>query len=120
MTSPLESAIAKAVYSGAKSLFFDATLARDTLTTGSPDVSFDPAGVTTTTYTCKAIRDNPSKYEMSSGLVRTDQVKILILANSLSVTPRTQDRVTIQSETFTIDTVNGDPANALWTCTAKK
>lgn len=119
MTSPLDS-IAGAIYSGLKNVFRDATLARDTLTTGSPDVSFDPSGVTTTTYNCKAIRDVPAKREGEGDAVRTGMVKILILANSLSVTPITKDRITIESETFVIEEVDGDPANALWTCQAHK
>lgn len=119
MSSPLDG-IAAAIYSGFKNVFHDATLARDTLTTGSPDVSFDPTGVTTTTYTCKAIRDVPSKREGAGDATRTGMVKILILANSLSVTPATKDRVTIENETFVIEEVDGDPANALWTCQARK
>ena len=119
MTSPI-SGLAATIYAAMKDIFLDATLARDALTTGSPDVSFDPSAVTTTSYSCKAIRDTFSKYEMASNLVKVGDVKILILEGSLSVTPQSQDRITISSETFTIKQVDTDPATAVWVCTASK
>jgi hypothetical protein len=115
MTSPLSGSLAAAVYKGMKALFLDATLVRDTITVPSPD-TFDPAAPTQTTYTCKAIRDNYSNYDMQNNLIAVGDAKILILANSISTQPTNQDRVTIQGTTFSIVNVLVDPALAVWVC----
>ena len=116
MTSPLSGSIASSVYSGLKGLFLDATLTRDTFTASSPDVSFDPADPTQTTYTCKAVNDQTRTFTTPDGLVSRRSASILILANSLSVTPIDGDRITIRSTTYRIGIVLIDPANACWIC----
>ncbi len=122
MASPL-TGIASQIYTGFKDIFFSATLTRDTVTEGSPDVSFDPI-ITSTAYTCKAIRDGFITKPMGGGLAKVGDTKILILAGSLSVVPRNGDRVAIYNDdvggTFTIIEVEADPATALWTCAARK
>ena len=122
MTSPI-AGIASQIYAGFKDIFFNATLTRDTVTDSSPDVEFDPV-ITSTDYTCKAIRDGFITRPMAGGLAKVGDVKILILANSISVTPRNGDRVAIDDDTvggtFAIIEVETDPATALWTCAARK
>ena len=117
MTSVLSGSLARAIYGGMKLLFLDATLLRDVAEPTSPSFdAFDPPAPTTSSFPCKAIRDNYSNYEMASGLVQVGDAKILILAQSLSVTPTIADRVTISGTTFRIINVLIDPATALWTC----
>jgi hypothetical protein len=122
MTSPL-SGIASQIYSGFKDIFFNATLTRDTVTDSSPDVAFDPT-ITSADYACKAIRDGFITRPMGGGLAKVGDVKILILANSITVTPRNGDRVVIDDDTvggtFVIIETETDPATALWTCAARK
>lgn len=116
MTSPLLGSIASAIYSGLKGIFLDATLTRDTFTSVSPDVAFDPANPTQTTYTCKAINDKTRTFTTADGLESRRSASILILANSLSVTPTDGDRVTIRSTTYRLGLVEIDPAQACWIC----
>lgn len=116
MTSPLSGSIASAIYSGLKNIFLDATLTRDTFAASSPDVSFDPADPTQTTYTCKAVPDKVRTFTTPDGLVSRRSASILILANSLSVTPTDGDRVTIRSTTYRVGLVEIDPALACWIC----
>lgn len=122
MAKLLEGGIASIVYSAAKFMFLDATLARDTLVVNSPDVYEMNATTTTTTYSCKAIEDTWGKGELGMGLVDATDIKVMILANSLSVTPLPLDRITIRGKTVTVvaadvkgkPPVVTDPARATW------
>ena len=107
--------MAAQIHSGMKNFFLDATLTRDVVVVGSPDVQdFDPPAPTTVDYTCKAIvEDYAAKYRLE-GLIQANDRKLLVLANSLSVTPTTGDRLTIRSQTFHVIMVGVDPALAVW------
>lgn len=114
MTSPLEATLAAQVYKGMKALFLDATLTRDV-----PGVITDPAdppAPTPTPYACKAIVETYSNYFRANGLVDIKDRKVLILANSVSIQPTANDRVTISGITFTVMEVGTDPATAVWEC----
>jgi hypothetical protein len=112
MTSPLSGALAAQVYQGMKNLFLDATLTRDV--PGTITDPADPPAPTPTAYACKGIVEKYSDYFRASGLVSAKDRKVLILANSLSVTPAPDDRVTISGVTFTVITVGTDPATAVF------
>lgn len=116
MASPLEGALAAQIYTGMKFLFLAATLTRDEPAASSPDYDpADPPEPTSTDYTCKAIVETYSERMRAEGLVHVKDRKVLILANSLSVRPRTNDRVTISGITFLVMNVETDPATAVWT-----
>ncbi len=117
--SLLTGEIAAIVYGAFKDIFLDAVLTRDTPSTNSPDVDrFDPPLPTSTTYACKAIVEMYSQRLRQDGLIKANERKVLILANSISVTPEPDDRITIRGITFTIckDGVGTDPALAVWEC----
>jgi hypothetical protein len=117
VASPLEGALRAQVYKGLRNLFLDATLTKDTPSSNSPDVDgFDPPAATPTDYPCKGMVEVYSNYDKAAGLVQTNDRKVLILADSISVTPRTGDRVTIRGVTFNVINVETDPAIAVWTC----
>lgn len=120
MTSPLEGSIAAAIYSGMKGLFLDATLVRDVQGSASPAAAdYDPHPFTQASYPCKAIAEIYSETTQAAGYATQSDRKVIILTNSLSVTPKPGDRVTIRSRTYTVLEVNADPALATWTCKAK-
>ncbi len=116
MVSPLSGPLASLIYTGMKALFLDATLSRDTFAVTSPDVSFDPAAPTTADYACKAIVEVYALKWRQDGLIKQNDRRVMILANSISVTPTVGDRVTISGTTFTLQDVETDPATAVWTC----
>lgn len=121
MASPLSGSLAATIYSGMRNLFLDATLMRDVVLPTSPAYDpADPPAPTPVEYTCKAIKDNYTLRDRADGLILQGDVKILILANSISVSPLLQDRVTIQGVTFTLVDASVDPAMALWTCQGRK
>lgn len=93
-------------------VFYDAVLTREIPGTGGDP--FDPPAPTTVTYGCKAIVEGYSDYFKKNGLVDAKDRKVLVLADSLEVTPEPGDRITVQNITFTVVTVATDPATALW------
>lgn len=120
MTSPLAGSIATSVYSGLKNLFLDGTLTKDTASSNSPDIdSFDPPAPTATAYTCKVMVETYSQFLRAGGTVKANDHRVLILTNSLSVTPVPGDRVTVRGVMFTVIEVSADPALATWECRAQ-
>ena len=123
MTSPLEGSIASAVNSAFGSIFYAATLIRETVPTSPPSDAWDPTPTVEVTYTCKAIVESYARQyrggraqdnNVVGGLVDQNDRKLLVLANSLSVTPQAGDRVTLRSATYTVIEVAIDPAMAVW------
>jgi hypothetical protein len=105
--------------------FRDATLTKTTTTPAANP--WDSPTTSTASYTCKALRDTFGAYWLSGGLVDAEDVKVLILASTLSVAPEAGDRITIGSEMWTIvpagsgkPAVATDPANAVWELRARK
>lgn len=128
MASPLGGSLATAIYKGMKGLFLGATLTRDVVPDSPAYDAFDPPAPVSTDYACKAVRDNYGVGHRSGGLVDSKDVKIIILQNSLSVTPQSGDRISItgQGGPWTIvgdvpgqPAVSADPANAIWECRAR-
>lgn len=115
MTSPI-SGLAATVYGALKNIFLDATLTRQVVLDTSPAYDpLDPPAPTPVTYTCKAIRDKYSSFDKLNTNIGTSDSKILILADSLAVTPIGNDIITIQGASFLVISVDVDPANAVWT-----
>jgi hypothetical protein len=113
MVSPLSGSLAAQIYSGMKDLFIDATYTVDV-----PGVIVDPAdppAPTPTDYSCKAIVEKYADYYSLNGLVGDGDRRVLILANSLSVRPVVNSRVTVSGVQFTVVRVETDPATAVWT-----
>lgn len=107
-------------------VFKDATLTK-TVTVAGANPWDPPASTSTTAYTCKALRDTFGTTWLAGGLVDAEDVKVLILADTLSVTPEAGDRITIGSDTWTLVPAGGgkpavsvDPANACFECRARK
>lgn len=98
-------------------IFWDASLSRETAGAGP---EWNPGSPTSVNYSCKAITDTYSERLRAEGLIKADEVKVLILATSLSVEPKPADKVTIRGETYTVLEVSTDPAKAVWVCKAKK
>lgn len=121
MVSLLSGSLAATINSALSSTFLDATLTRDVVQPTSPAYDpADPPAPTPVSYTCKAIRDNYSVSDRLNSSIAAGDVKILILVNSLSVTPVVNDRITIQGSTFSAVRIDVDPANAVWTIQGRR
>jgi hypothetical protein len=123
MTSVLESSMAKTIGKALSGLFLDAVLTRSTPVAGAN--AWEPASQLTNTYPCKAITEERSIAFLPSGTATSDYVKIIILANSLSIAPLPGDMILIRGRQYTIvhdgslPAVSIDPAQATWTCRAQ-
>jgi len=125
--------IAATINSALGSIFLDADLVRTVPAAVQTD-KLDPTPATYR-YSCKAIHERYGASLIRDGLVQTDDVRVLILANSLKVwgttedvsdaiQPRPGDRITIRHRTFVIvpagtggqPAVDGDAARAVWDC----
>ena len=121
MASPISGSLAATIYGAFKNLFLDATLTRQVVLPTSP--AFDPAdppAPTPVNYACKAIRDRYSVSEKNNSSILDGDAKILVLVNSLSVSPIRNDIITIQGTKFTVIDFDVDPANALWTIQGRR
>jgi hypothetical protein len=120
MASLLSGSLAAVIHKATKGLFLNATLTRDVAGTPSPDTEdFDPVAPTEVEYDCKAIHESYAERYRLDGPVKQSDRKVLILAQSLAVTPIEGDLITIRSETFTIIEISSDPALACWECKAR-
>lgn len=88
----LDGQIAAAIYAGFKGRLLTGTLRRETPGSGT-DGFGDPNPGTTADYTFEGIKESyNASFRASAGIPQTD-VRFLIIARSLSVTPRRGDMV---------------------------
>jgi hypothetical protein len=125
MTSPLAGSLAKTIGGAMAGLFLPATLARTTY--AAAENPWDQGTPTTTEYTCRAIHEEWGATWLRDGLVAADEVKVLILASTLTTEPEPGDVITVRGIGFTIvpagtgkAAVSTDPAKAVWECRARK
>lgn len=116
MASILDS-IAGTIHGAFKNIFYDATLTRYSIPESPAFDPADPPAPVPTNYPCKALRDSYSSYDKQDSDIAAGDVKILILAQSISVAPVDGDNITISNPnggTYRVINANIDPANALW------
>lgn len=126
MVSPLEGSIARTVGKAFNKLFLRAVLERDTTSSSSP---LDQGVTSTQSYECRALDVEYSDFDRANGLANANDMKVIILATTLAVTPEPLDRITIYrsgvaGRELTVvspeggGAINKDPANATWTVKA--
>lgn len=113
MVSPLTK-LPATVGKALSGIFLDATLTRGSVPDSPSYDAWDPPAAIDTEHSCKAIVENYSDRYRAEGLVGVKDRKVLVLADSLDVTPIAGDRVTISGITFTVVDVRTDPATAVW------
>lgn len=124
MISPLIS-LASTIGKAFNGIFLDATLTRDVPgSTEPPYSSYNRGPPTTVTYNCKALAETYSAYTRGQGLVNASDMKVMILATSLSVAPQPLDNISIPVMGFSGQivaagtagqpAVSTDPAKAVW------
>jgi len=111
----LDGEIKQIAYDALKEIFLDGTLIRKDEGSYDPKSASFSGGSGETTYSLKAIIEDYSDYSHAEGLVQHGDRKILVLAQSLSVTPQQDDMITVDSsERFQVIAIERDPAGALW------
>jgi hypothetical protein len=82
-------------------------------------------------YACKAFPDQTTSEFHREGLVTTDTVVVLILANTMRIWPEGQfvfpetapgpgDVITIRLKRYVVEQARTDPAGATWTCLCRR
>lgn len=116
MASPLEGALAQTIGKAMGGLFYACTVTREIPgSTEAPYSPWAPGPSTPVAYQCKGLVDTYSAYERQNTLIAAGDVKVLILAATLDITPTTADKVTIRGTEYAIVDVSTDPATAVWT-----
>lgn len=111
--SILEGELAEAIADGlaGAGLLSDVVVTRATAT-GGP--SYSPT-LTRTDYPCRGWRDAYTLDERAADpTILTTDIKALIVASTLAIEPRADDRITVKGQTFGIMNASIDAASALW------
>ncbi len=117
MSSLLEGKIAKMVHSGLKAakVPYKVTLTRSIPGSTEPPYSpWSPGPPTTQNHDCDGWKDAWTIRERESTLIQENDVKVCVLAPSLSVRPVPLDTITVQGTNYTVIHAQTDPAEALW------
>lgn len=112
MTSPLAGSLARQAAAALKSLMLPAVLTR--ITPGEYDPDSGTSADAEMAYSCRGFLETYSTYTESARSLAPTVRKVIVLAATLPITPRLDDKVTISGETFTVKRIDSDPAKATW------
>jgi hypothetical protein len=91
-----------------------ATLIRSTPGARTPGALADGTNPTTTLYACKGFVSTDKHEAIDGTLVESTDRVIGLLGGTLAIRPKKGDRITIDSRTDTIESLEG--TDALWLC----
>ena len=80
---------------------------------------WDPTSVEAT-YSCSGWVDTYTATEIGAGAVQASDRKAFVICSSLAVTPLAGDHVVIDSVSYSIMSVQRDPAGACWVIQARR
>jgi hypothetical protein len=107
-------------------VFFDGVLTR--VVNDPADEAWDVGTAHDVSYSCKALVDTWEASHIARGLVTATEAKLLILASTLSIEPKSGDYLTVKGLTYLVTgdggnpsgngmpAVSTDPAKAVWVC----
>jgi hypothetical protein len=113
----LDGGIKSIVGSALKGIFLDFAVIRKTATT--PTNPWEPAETVDNEYPCKAIVTRYKYMEIDGERVKTEDRKVIILADNLEIAPEKGDYIKGDSETKRyqiVSEVTKDPAGATFVC----
>lgn len=91
-----------------------------TLTSVTPGVATDAnpnlVTPTTTTHTCKGFVDDYKDSQIDGTIIKKGDRKVTLLGATIApaVAPKTNDKVTIEGDTYDVQNVERDPAGATY------
>lgn len=100
-------------------LALPATLIKVTQGTPTPGNLIGGTNPTETSYTCDGLIEAYTALELTNTLIQANDRKIVLFGASLFVTPATDDKVTIDGNTYRIIAVARDTLKAMWTLQAR-
>jgi hypothetical protein len=113
--SILEKQIRDLVAAGFKGQLLPGTLRRKIMAAGR-DEHGDPIAFEPSTYPFEGMIDQYSAFTKATGGIPASDVKVLIIAGSLSVRPQKDDELKIRDQWYRVRGVSTDPAEATWEC----
>ncbi|MBJ3777874.1 hypothetical protein [Acuticoccus mangrovi] len=88
---------------------------------GEPANPWDPpTDPVPTEYPCRGWRDEWDQDVVDGTLIQQNDVKIVVLATTLSIVPTSSETVTVDGLTYNIINITTDPANATFTLQARR
>lgn len=81
---------------------------------GNPDRPWEPGEPVPVPYPCKGFTDTYNVHEQSASVIQAGDIKIVIIANTLSITPEPNMSVQARGVTYRIVDVSPDPAKATY------
>jgi hypothetical protein len=116
MTSILDGELAADVAEAllAAGLAIDITITRSEVVSPAPH-PWEPPVTAPVDYPAKGWPDAWTEAELSGTRVQSNDVKVCVIATSLSITPVVGDHVTVRGQTGEVVRVDADPALAVYT-----
>lgn len=115
MAGLLDGQISRAIYAGFRGKLLKGKLRRSqNAVSGGLDSLGDPAAASPEDYTLEGFREEYSAFYRSQAGIPTEDVRIIVLARSLSVAPRAGDQVQISGQWYRVRQVRTDPATATY------
>lgn len=93
---------------------FDLTLSRDVAQDSPAPEPGDPPIIVTVNYPCRGFIDQYDASWRAGSLIEAGDVKIIIVANTLSVEPVAGDLITARGKVYAAISVQADPAVATY------
>ena len=114
MTSILEGELAQTIADALTDadIPYDVTITRTVPGEPDPETPWIPGEPVVTNYACQGFTETFEADYISGGLVQANDLKVVILAPTLVITPSLTDTVTVRGQTYTIIRVMPDPALA--------
>lgn len=108
--------IADIAYNALNGVFKEFTLIRKE-TVASSGKPWEVAETVNTEYACKAIKSDYKNYEIDDSRIQVGDCKIIILAKSVSIKPKTSDNIRdTDGHVWKVLAVHTDPASATYKC----
>lgn len=113
MPSFLETQLRNEIYKGFKGRLLTGTLRRAAFS-GGVDSRGDPVTKTYTTYPLEGFVDVYSAFQKAQAGIPESDVKILVIAGSLSIDPRKDDQIQLRGTWYQVRRLGTDPGIATW------
>lgn len=99
---------------------YDMTVIRMEPGPGNPDRPWEPGEPVPVEHPCKGFTDVYNVHEQSASVIQSGDIKIVIIANTLSITPEPNMSVQARGVTYRVIEVSPDPALATYQVQARR
>lgn len=114
MTSILEGELAQTISDALidASIPYVVTVTRTVPGEPDPSTPWIPGEPVATDYPCQGFTETYSEFYLAAGLVQANDLKVVVLLPTITITPAIGDTVTVRGKTYNIINASPDPALA--------